>query len=353
MSTVQNTLKRTFVYTQIADHLQAKIASGELSPGSFLLSERKLADMYNVNHATARKATQVLVDKGLVTKIQGQGILVNSYQQKRKATKFIGFILCKRKKSNPIYFELISYIEEELKKIGFHLVFTSFDDSSSQSEIPKMLTSSAVDGVIVTGEIPRKLLTFLQKNQINHVLVVHSTRYNGKSNIVSSDNRDIGYKAANYLLKRHKNIAFIKGKKDFRPHDILRENGFIQAFKDCDRQFDKKMLVECCSYDSVEIRKAASELLKKACPDAIFTTNINFINETASVFREAGIKIPSEVEFVTFKSPGYFQLNIPAPVIIKANNEGISHAALHRLLDIISGRALGTSINLIPAVLST
>ena len=66
MNTVENTLKRTFVYTQIADYLQEKIVSGELSPGSFLVSERKLADMYNVNHATARKATQFLVDKGLV-----------------------------------------------------------------------------------------------------------------------------------------------------------------------------------------------------------------------------------------------------------------------------------------------
>jgi DNA-binding LacI/PurR family transcriptional regulator len=183
--------------------------------------------------------------------------------------------------------------------------------------------------------------------------VAHSSRYDGKSNIVSSDNRDIGYKAANYLLKKHKKIALIKGTKNFRPHDILRENGFIQAFKGCGRQFDKKMLVECSSYDPVEIRKGASELLKRACPDAIFTTNINFINETASVFRESGIKIPDEMEFVTFASPGYFQLNIPAPVIIKANNEGISQAALNRLLDIINGRAVGTSINLIPTVLST
>ena len=352
MNTIGKTLKRTFVYNQIAEHLSEKIASGELAPGSFLLSERKLADMYNVNHATARKATQVLVDRGLVTKIHGQGVLVADIHKKKKTTKFIGFILCKRKKSNPIYLELISYIEEELKKIGFHLIFTSFDDSSSKNEIPKMLTSAAVDGVIVTGDVSYKLLKFLRKNKINHVLVAHSSRYDGKSNLISTDNRDIGYKAASYLLKKHKKIAFIKGTKNFRPHDILREQGFIQAFRECDRQFDKKMLAECSSYDSDEIREAVSDLLKKGCPDAIFATNINFINETASVFRESGIKIPDEMEFITFAGPGYFQLNIPAPVIIQANNEEISHAALNRLLDIINGRAVGTSINLIPTVLS-
>lgn len=354
MNIVQNTLKRTFVYTQIADHLKEKIASGELAPGSFLVSERKLAEMYNVNHATARKATQLLVEKGLVTKIQGQGILVTSSRQRRKSTKFIGFILCKRKKSNPIYFELISCIEEELKKIGFHLVFTSFDDSSSKNEIPKMLTSAAVDGVIVTGEVPYKLLTFLRKNQIKHVLVAHSSKYDEKSNIVSSDNRDIGYKAAHYLLEKHKKIALIRGDKNFRPHDILREKGFMQAFAECGRQFDKKMLVECSSYDPVEIRKAVSILLKKEDhPDAIFATNINFINETASVFHEAGIKIPDELEFITFAGTGDFQLNIPAPVFIKTNSEEISRAAVNRLLDVINGRAIGTSINLIPAMLSS
>ncbi len=94
--------------------------------------------------------------------------------------------------------------------------------------------------------------------------------------------------------------------KDFRPHDILRENGFLQAFAECGRQFDKKMLVECSSYDPIEIRKTVSELLKRGCPDAIFTTNISFVNETASVFYESGIKIPDEIEFVTFAGPGIF-----------------------------------------------
>jgi DNA-binding LacI/PurR family transcriptional regulator len=351
MNIVKNKFKRTFAYTQIALHLEEKIASGELFPGSFLVSERKLADMYNVNHTTARKATQLLVDKGLVTKIQGQGILVTNCLQKQRATKFIAFILCKRKKSNPFYFELITYIEKELKKFGFHLVFSSLDSSSSERGIPKILMNSAVDGVIITGEVPKKLLTFLRKNQINHVLITHSDDYDGKSNIVASDDRDIGYKAANYLLKKHTQIAFIRGKEEFRPHDMLREDGFIQAFTECNRQFDKKMLVECSSYNPVEIRKTVSILLKKERPDAIFVTNINFVNETASVFRELGIKIPDEIEFVVFSEPEALHLtNITVPVIIKMNSQEISRAAVNRMLDIIHGRAVGISINLIPAI---
>lgn len=351
---MQNTLKRTFIYTQIADHLQEKIASGELSPGSFLLSERKLANMYNVNHATARKATQLLVDKGLVTKIQGQGILVSNYRQKKKATKFIGFILCKRKKSSPYYFDLITCIEEELKKVGFHLVFSSFDNSSAECEIPKMLINSAVDGVIVTGEVPKKLLPFLRKNQINHVLIAHSDDYDGKSNIVASDDRDIGYKAAHYLLKKHKKIAFIRGTENFRPHDLSRENGFLQAFEECDRQFFRTMLAECDSYDPAEIRRSFSALLQRGRPDAIFATNIDFAKEAAAVCRESGIKIPAEMEFVVFAGSEVFRLdNIAAPVIVKTNNAEISRAAVNRMLDIIHGRAVGISTNLIPAVLST
>ena len=348
MTIVKDTLKRTFVYTRIANHLVEKIASGELAPGSFLLSERKLAEMYNVNHATARKATQLLVDKGLVRKIHGQGILVADNQKRKKTTKFIGFILCKRKKSSPFYFEIISCIEKELRKFGLHLIFSSFDDSSDD-EIPKMLINSAVDGVIVTGVVPAKLLTFLQKRKINHVLIEHSGKYDGKSNIVASDDKDIGYKAASYLLKNHKRIALIRGTKNFRPHDLLREQGFIQAFTESGREFDKKMLVECSSYNPEEIQKALSALLKKDLPDAIFATNMSFADEAAGVFRASEIKIPDEIEFVVFS--GSEPVNIESAVIIKSDYEMISRAAVNRLLDIIYERAVGISINLIPAII--
>ncbi len=349
MTVKKNTLKRTFAYTRIADHLANKIASGKLPPGSFLLSERKLAQMYNVNHATARKATQLLVDQGMARKIQGQGVLVAEVSKVPQTTKFIGFILCRRKKTSPFYFKIISCIEKELKKYGIYLIFSSFDDTSD-TEIPQILINSAVDGVIVTGELSPKLLNFLQKRKINHVLIEHSNKYNGKSNIVASYGNDIGYKAASCLLSSYKKIALIKGTNDFRPHDTLREQGFIQAFIESSREFDKKMLIECNSYDSSEIRGKVSWLLKNESPDAIFATNLRFANEAASVCRELGIKIPEEIKFAFYSSTDGG--NIAKPIIVQTNNEEIGRAAVNRLLDIINERAIGTIINMIPALIN-
>jgi DNA-binding LacI/PurR family transcriptional regulator len=241
-------------------------------------------------------------------------------------------------------------VEEELKKFGFHLVFSNFNDSST--EIPRMLKNSAVDGVIITGEVPPHLLNFLQKNKISHVLMAHSIKYDGKSDIVASDERDIGYKAANYLLKKHRRLALIRGGESFRPHDVLRGDGFIQALAEYGRKFDAGMLVECNSYDPAEIRKKISTLLKKDRPDAIFATNINFLNEAVPVFCNSGIRIPEDLEFVIFSGPGTLRLNIPEPVVVKTDSKEISRAAVNRLLDMICGRAVGISINLIPAVLS-
>ena len=351
MNVEKNKLKRSFAYTQIASHLSEKIASGELAPGSYLISERKLAAMYDVNHTTARKATQILVNNGLVKKIRGKGNLVTDCQEKRKGTKFIGFILCKREKSIPFYFELITCIEKELKKFGFHLIFSSYDDTSGNNEIPKILTNSAIDGVILTGEVPQKLLFFLRKNNVNHVLVTHSNNYDRKSNIVASDDNDIGYKASNYLLKLHKKIAFIRGSKDFRPHDMLRENGFVQGFEENGLHYDKKKFVECNSFDSAEISRVANMLLRNGRPDAIFVTNIIIANKVALVFREKGIKIPDEVEFAVFS--GSDKNEVEPMTKILTNCEEISQAAVNRLLDMIHGRAVGISINLIPAVLLT
>jgi DNA-binding LacI/PurR family transcriptional regulator len=342
----KNQLKRNFAYTRIAEQLAEKIASGELAPGSFLLSERKLAETYDVNHATVRKATQLLADRGLVNKIQGKGIRVNGRQQKKRGTKFIGFILCKRQKSAPFYFELITFIEKELQKYGFHLIFSSYDDTAN-SEIPKMLQSSAVDAVIITGEVPRKLLKYLRQNQINHVLIAHASKFDRRSNIVSSDDSDIGYKAAKYLLQKHEKIALIRGSENFRPHDMIREQGFRQAFEECGRQFDERLLIECDSFESKEIQKKLLAIPREMFPDAIFTTTADFFNQAAMTFKG------SKIKFISFAGPGDFRfIGSAKPVIIKTDCEEISRATVNRLIDILNGRAAGISVNMIPALIS-
>lgn len=64
------------VYVLVADHIESRIRSGELRPGSRLRSERDLAEEYGVAYLTVRRAAAELRDRRLIKTIHGKGTYV-------------------------------------------------------------------------------------------------------------------------------------------------------------------------------------------------------------------------------------------------------------------------------------
>jgi DNA-binding GntR family transcriptional regulator len=64
------------LYARVADDIAARIASGELAPGTRLRSERELAEHYGVAYHTVRRAMKVLRERGLIATIHGRGTFV-------------------------------------------------------------------------------------------------------------------------------------------------------------------------------------------------------------------------------------------------------------------------------------
>jgi GntR family transcriptional regulator len=64
------------LYVQIANHVEAQIASGELAPGGRLPAERDLAEQWGVAYQTVRRAMRELRERGLVASVVGKGTFV-------------------------------------------------------------------------------------------------------------------------------------------------------------------------------------------------------------------------------------------------------------------------------------
>jgi GntR family transcriptional regulator len=64
------------VYRQIADQLRDAIASGKLSPGAKLPSERVLMERFQTSRVTVRQAVAVLGAEGLINIEHGRGVFV-------------------------------------------------------------------------------------------------------------------------------------------------------------------------------------------------------------------------------------------------------------------------------------
>jgi GntR family transcriptional regulator len=61
---------------RVANDIAARIASGELAPGTRLLAEPALAAYYGVAYHTIRGAMRVLRERGLIETIHGRGTFV-------------------------------------------------------------------------------------------------------------------------------------------------------------------------------------------------------------------------------------------------------------------------------------
>lgn len=65
------------IYAQISDWLEREIISGSFGADEKVPSQYQLADMFNINPATAAKGLNLLVDENILYKKRGLGMFVS------------------------------------------------------------------------------------------------------------------------------------------------------------------------------------------------------------------------------------------------------------------------------------
>ncbi|MFP3561910.1 GntR family transcriptional regulator, partial [Paraburkholderia sp. SIMBA_049] len=63
-------------YHQLRDDLLSRIAAGEWTPTQAIATEAELGQFYNVSTGTVRKAIDLLVADGVLTRSQGRGTFI-------------------------------------------------------------------------------------------------------------------------------------------------------------------------------------------------------------------------------------------------------------------------------------
>lgn len=95
------------IYLQIAEWLEAEILKENLKEDERIYSQYQLADIFNINPATAAKGLNLLADENIVYKKRGLGMYV-SHQAKQ-------YILDKRK--NQILNQMVTELVAEAKRL--------------------------------------------------------------------------------------------------------------------------------------------------------------------------------------------------------------------------------------------
>lgn len=75
------------IYVQIAEWLETEILSGSIKADEKVYSQYQLAEMLNINPATAAKGLNILADENILYKKRGLGMFVSSEARKIIAAK--------------------------------------------------------------------------------------------------------------------------------------------------------------------------------------------------------------------------------------------------------------------------
>jgi len=96
------------IYVQISDWLETEIMSGQYQADQKIYSQYQLADMFNINPATAAKGLNLLVEQDILYKKRGLGMFV--FNDARE--KII------RKRKNQTLKKLLREVVLEARRLG-------------------------------------------------------------------------------------------------------------------------------------------------------------------------------------------------------------------------------------------
>jgi DNA-binding transcriptional regulator YhcF (GntR family) len=108
------------IYVQISEWVEAEILRGKIERDQKVYSQYQLADMFNINPATAAKGLTILVDQQILYKKRGLGMFVAKEARE---------IILNRRKS------------QTLKKLVTELVLEAENLDVSEEELIKMIKS--------------------------------------------------------------------------------------------------------------------------------------------------------------------------------------------------------------------
>jgi len=114
------------IYLQISEWLEREILNGNFESDQKIYSQYQLAEIFNINPATAAKGLNILVDENILYKKRGLGMFVTSTAKE--------MILTKRK-------------NETLKKLGQEIVLEAERLNVSKAELIEMIREATIGEV--------------------------------------------------------------------------------------------------------------------------------------------------------------------------------------------------------------
>lgn len=338
-------------YKSIAKFLIQKIQKGEYKKNTFLPSEAELSKMFKVSRVTIRQALNILIHENLIKPIAGVGsVVVNdtpgkfSTEASSGGAKSIYFVLILSKTvkwgiENPFYAEIISGAEQKIREIGYHLLFTLYEDIRRASDLSELIVKKHINGFLLIGDMDEKFINLVKKSGLPVVIINNPIGEKYELPVVINDDFRGGFEATKFLYNTGcKKIACIKGPSTSMSCEE-RYKGYLSALRNLGLEINENLIVEGnlefeSGYDAV--KKIFSS---KIMPDGIFAINDTMAIGALKFIIERGIEIPKEVSIIGFDNIAQSSQVVPSLTTVDVQRKEMGYIAASKLIEFIESNS--------------
>lgn len=234
-------------------HFRERILDGRLQAGARLPADGELAAQYQISRDTVRQALALLVNEGLIERVQGRGTFVSQPPSNASPVTYlkqkqIGLVL-NRTLRTQVNMNLLVGVEQAAKSHGYSVSFTYAEgNQEQQARDVARLRANHVSGMIIYPTGDSTYDASIQQLQADHVPFVLIDRYFPDLAIdyVGIDNVGGSYRATEHLLiLGHRRIGFIFSYEETLQTTSVYERwqGYCKALQKYGVPYDETLVV--------------------------------------------------------------------------------------------------------------
>jgi GntR family transcriptional regulator, arabinose operon transcriptional repressor len=282
-------------HTKVHNYLESLIKQGR--EGDLLPSQSALCDRFEVSNITVRRALGDIEQKGLIFRKKGKG----SFIRKRKPVVRNIKIFLIIPPNIMLDDDFISGIVSQSRKsrTGLYIYHYNHDDL----ELENTIDSSSPDGILWVTPDDAQSIGMAEKLREKGLAVMIFNRIvkNSHLNYISSNNSG-GIKELTELFIAHgrKRIAFL-GHDETLGFSHSRYLAFQKTVDETDADVKTFTIpVSCKGYQHGNLVEPVVDMLNTFNPDAILSSQGDFIVDLLTVIREKQLNIPQDIEVGTY-----------------------------------------------------
>lgn len=199
---------------------------------------------------------------------------------------------------NPFYAEIMEGLEEGLTGAGYHLLLAGYEASVTDSPVPNFLTKGKVDGMILLGRFPNKIIQ--RFSQLAVPLLLLDSNVEWPIDSVISDGFSAQISVVNHLVSRgHRSIVMAAYPMEDYNID-LRVQGFLAGMRHCDLEVSAKSIIQNrISHDDI-YANLCERMKGPNPPTAVVAINDTLAMTLIQRLANDGIRVPDQLSIVGY-----------------------------------------------------